>query len=57
MKPLDKTMSLPAQTFFERIQYCRKMLVIHGFLSDAENEKAHKRIAKWVKENTAEPKK
>lgn len=32
--------------FFRRLQDCRVMLVLHGCLSSAENEKVKRRIAK-----------
>lgn len=32
----------------ERVDQCRMMLHIHGFLSEAENERVNARIEKWA---------
>lgn len=35
------------RSMHERVDACRAMLYIHRFLTDAENAKVRKRIAKW----------
>ena len=39
---------LPRSTMFERMDYSRFMLRMHGFLSDAESVKVQGRIDKWL---------
>ena len=51
MKPSDKLMAWKREAALDRIEGCRVMLNLHGFVSDAENEKIKQRIRKWVKKN------
>lgn len=34
--------------------YCRAFLYIHGFISDAEDDRIHKRIREWQDDNKIE---
>lgn len=38
-----------SETLLERFMRCRAMLRIHGFLSDAESDKVHRRLVKAAK--------
>ena len=51
MKPSDKLMAWKSGTALELIEACRVMLSLHGFVSDAENEKIKQRIRKWITKN------
>lgn len=54
MKPTTKINSLPRESAEDRVEFCRKMLYFHNFLTPAENSKVQKRIAKWLKEHGQE---
>lgn len=54
MKPATKLNSIPRESADDRIQFCRKMLYFHDFLTPAENAKVQRRIAKWLKEHGQE---
>lgn len=48
MKPNDKLKALKADTAIDRLHYCKAMLHLHGFITDAEAAKVYKRMCKWV---------
>lgn len=48
-RPNDMIRGTGKQTMLGRLDYCRAMLCLHGFLSDGENEKIKQRIAEWRK--------
>lgn len=54
MKPLDKLFALKSDTAAGRIDYCRVMLSVHGFLPAGEDVKVKQRIDKWLKEHGVE---
>lgn len=37
------------KNMLNRVDCCRAMLKVHGFLSDSENVKVRRRIRAWVK--------
>lgn len=37
----------------ERLQQCRSMLYLHGFLTDAERDRVNARLAKEIQKHTA----
>jgi hypothetical protein len=43
-----------SETLLNRFMRCRAMLRIHGFLSDAESDKVHRRIVKVAKRERKE---
>ena len=49
MKPTDRLRAINKDTGLGRIEYCRAMLTLHGFLSDGETDKVKDRIKKWCK--------
>ena len=36
------------ETIYERVDDCRFMLKVHGFLSESESDRVIKRIDKWL---------
>lgn len=48
LKPTDSAQYWSANPVHERIEDCRFMLRVHGFLSDAESDRISKRIEKWL---------
>lgn len=44
--------ALPRQPARVRIECCRIVLRLNGFLTNAENERVRRRIAKWVSEES-----
>lgn len=42
------------KTFLDRVAAAKSLLAIHGFLTDSEGAKVHKRILKWVEESRKE---
>lgn len=54
---LQPTVLAPAwkrELWAERVSSARALLVIHGFLTEAEGEKVRDRIEKWWKANVCE---
>ena len=49
MKPDSTVPKWPSELVTRRLENCRKMLAIHGFLSASESEKVEKRIQRWIK--------
>jgi len=47
LDPSRTASDLDTQTMFQRIHFCRGMLNMHGFLTEAENAKITDRIAEW----------
>jgi len=47
MKPYDLLKSWRSESAVDRVEGCRVLLHVHGFLTDGENEKVAKRIARW----------
>lgn len=45
------------QMAIDRIFNCRVMLSMHGFLTDAETERIHMRIVKWIEKSKHDAKK
>lgn len=48
LKPNEKPRVWREKSVFERVEDCRFMLRVHGFLSEAESDKVTKRIDKWL---------
>lgn len=48
MKATDKSPAWEEQIAAERVDQCRMMLHVHGFLSDSEDARVNKRIEKWA---------
>lgn len=51
--PNKQAAKWPVVTIGERIQACKSMLSIHGFLTDAEAERVQKRIDDWKRQEAA----
>ena len=51
MKPTDKLSILKSSNALDRIEYCRSLLGIHGFITESEEEKIRARILKWCDKN------
>lgn len=51
MKPSDKLKSWNKSDAYDRIESCRVMLHLHGFISEAENKSVKDRIYKWMKKH------
>ena len=49
MKPNDKLRGLNKDDGLGRIEYCRAMLSLRGFLTDSETVKVKHRIKQWCK--------
>ena len=52
MTPLDpaaKCKPMKSIDMLDRIEFCKTMLYLHGFLSEAEKRKVTARIQKWIK--------
>ena len=47
MKPGDKLRAIQADVAVERVEYCRAMLHMHGFLTEGENRRVKGRIRVW----------
>lgn len=47
MKPDSKMKPLKADNGLGRIEHCRVMLLIHGFLTQSESNKVKARVIKW----------
>lgn len=52
MKPAESVEVWKKSSALDRVQMCRVMLHLHGFLSGAENDRVQQRIKKWVEEYT-----
>ena len=48
MKATDKSPVWKSQLAAKRVDQCRAMLHIHGFLSDSEDARVNARIEKWA---------
>lgn len=48
MKPKDRSPEWEPTIAAERVDMCRALLHIHGFLSDAEDRRVNARIEKWA---------
>lgn len=55
MKPLDKLSAWVKSDALTRIEMCRVMLGLHGFLTRAEEQKVEKRIKAWIERNQLTP--
>lgn len=51
MKATDKSPVWESTIAAERVDQCRTMLHIHGFLSDSEDARVDARITKWAKKD------
>lgn len=51
MKPDENIGPWKASQAFIRIDACRVMLSIHGFLTEAEERKVKQRIDRWIKKH------
>jgi hypothetical protein len=49
MAAIDKVDAWPETSMLERLMDCRLMLLIHGFLTEAEGDKVKSRIVKQYK--------
>lgn len=56
MKKHDLVPAWPKQAFLVRLGSCRAMLYLHGFLTDAENDKVHARLLKKFTQQPAQGK-
>ncbi len=50
MKPTDKLRSWKSESAYDRMQCCRSVLWVHGFLTDVENRKIQNRLKKWAED-------
>jgi len=48
LKPKETASTWRGKSAFERVEDCRFMLRVHGFLTDAESDRVTKRIDKWL---------
>lgn len=48
LKPMEPAAPWNDKNLYERVDQCRFMLRVHGFLSDAESDRVTKRIDKWL---------
>lgn len=48
--------SWPSTNMLERLQQCRSMLYLHGFLTDAEKERINSRLKKAIDKHTSQGK-
>lgn len=48
IKPQESFIAWPEQAAVVRVDGCRTVLYVHGFLSAAENERVARRIDKWA---------
>lgn len=48
LNPREKPKDWHSLSVFTRIEDCRFMLRVHGFLTDAESDRVTKRIDKWL---------
>jgi len=48
MKATDTIPKWPAEIAAERVDQCRAMLHIHGFLTESESNRVNARIEKWA---------
>lgn len=51
MKPEDILRAWPKEPAIERLHGCKVMLVLHGFLTEAEAKRVHERMLKWVEKH------
>lgn len=51
MKPGTKTNRRESESGLERIEYCRGVLLMKSFLTDAENKRVRNRIKAWCARN------
>jgi hypothetical protein len=48
MKASESIPAWKATTCAQRVDECRAMLYLHGFLTDSESERVNARIEKWA---------
>lgn len=51
MKANAKIPAWDAEIAAERVDQCRSMLYMHGFLTDSENDRVNERIEKWAEKD------
>lgn len=51
MQPEDILHAWKKEPAIERLHGCKAMLVLHGFLTDAESRRVHERMVKWVEKH------
>lgn len=57
-KPKETPGKFPiVDTFYDKVEFCRGLLHIHGFITETENTKVKQRIHNWVNEHFMEKKK
>jgi hypothetical protein len=44
------------KTMLDKVQHCRTLLYLHGFITEAENVKVLRRIQNWRKDHIEEKK-
>lgn len=54
LDPNKKPQVWKCKTLSERMQNCRAMLALHGFLTDAESERVCERIFEWRRQHCEE---
>ena len=47
--PLQKAPQWQPQTVMDRLNDCRRMLYLHGILSESQNEETKRKLRVWVK--------
>lgn len=56
LKPRDDPGTWEQPTVYERVDACRAMLFLHGFMTPAQNEAVKKKMWKWwTKTETGRP--
>lgn len=53
LKPNKMLHAWSRQSALDRVANCLAMLSIHGFVTDKERERIHKRMVKWVEREKA----
>lgn len=48
LKPKELATVWNAESIYDRVEECRFMLKVHGFLSEGESDRVIKRIDKWL---------
>jgi hypothetical protein len=56
LNPDDNLVDWKAERALDRLSNCVLFLAVHGFLTDAEEERIRGRIAQWVKDAKPRPK-
>lgn len=52
MKPKDVQTVRKREPALDRVMFCKSLLYLHGFLTEAESARIHKRMVKWIEKYT-----